>query len=227
MGLLLFSCHWPSSDHKICFHTWINLRLISSFRNIFHLSRICNVWKSTSVFSTANRSCYLIRDEFQAPETWNRDGRSTDFLMLEGGLLDGVLTFPCTQESVRVWSTRCGCRLATDWRPPTCDSLETVNVLQKNWRAHSPVADALLSHGCCALSPPPRRHLALPWCVFKVQKHTLEFNAGGVIFEHLLGALCVLSHLISQATLWVRPYCHLLLWMGQGRPVAAKHPSQG
>lgn len=50
----LLLCHLLSSDYKVCFHTWINLLLISSFGNIFHLPGICYVWKWTSIFSFAN-----------------------------------------------------------------------------------------------------------------------------------------------------------------------------
>lgn len=40
---LSLSCYLLSSDHKICFYTWINLFLISSFGNIFHLPGICYI----------------------------------------------------------------------------------------------------------------------------------------------------------------------------------------
>lgn len=43
VDLLMLSCYLLSSDHKICFYTWINLFLISSFGNIFHLPGICYV----------------------------------------------------------------------------------------------------------------------------------------------------------------------------------------
>lgn len=93
MGFLLFSCHLPSSDHEIGFHTWINLLLISNSRNIFHSSRIHNVWMWTLVFSFANRYCYLIKDEFQGPETPDRVGCYTALLMLEGWAFGNSTSF--------------------------------------------------------------------------------------------------------------------------------------
>lgn len=58
------------------------------------------------------------------------------------------------------------------------------------------------------------QRVAMPWalhrdfislyhCAWVRYRNIAKFNIIGVISEHLLSALCVLSHLISQAALWV------------------------